>query len=381
MGQGEQRSIREGPGATGDTAGVLHIDLSAIVRNWRDLGARAAPAACAAVVKADAYGCGIEQVTAALAKAGCDTFFVAHLFEAQRVRAAAPGAVIYVLNGFLPGTAPAFAADRLRPVIGSFAELDEWEAFVAAQEYGGAALQVDTGMNRLGFPMAEASAVAERTERVRGLVTLVMSHFTSSETPEAPANAMQMGRFSEIRQLFPGIPGSLANSSGIFLGPDALHDLVRPGVALYGANPTPGHLNVMRPVVGLEGHVLQVRTVAAGDTVGYNTAWTARRPSRIAVVGIGYADGFLRAAGATDIKAGAEAMVDGRRCPLAGRISMDLLALDVTDLPVGRPQRGDRVAFLGEEIGVDDLAAHAGTIGYEVLTSLGHRYRRVYRGG
>jgi alanine racemase len=210
---------------------------------------------------------------------------------------------------------------------------------------------------------------------------LLMSHFACSEEPSHPLNAKQMADFREVRDLFPGIPGSLANSSGIFLGPDAHHDLVRPGVALYGANPTPGHLNLMRAAVRLAGRIVQLREVEPGDAVGYGAIWTARRPTRLAIVAVGYADGFLRAASASDAKPGAEAIVAGRPCPLAGRVSMDLLAVDVTDLPPGKPRRGDTVALLDDTIGVDDLASHAGTIAYEVLTSLGRRYHRVYKGG
>jgi alanine racemase len=174
------------------------------------------------------------------------------------------------------------------------------------------------------------------------------------------------------------VSASLANSSGIFLGPDAHHDLVRPGVALYGANPTPGHLNLMRTVVRLEARIVQLREIAAGETVGYGARWTAQRPTRLAILAVGYADGVPRAAGACGTKPGAEAIVSGRRCPLAGRISMDLLAVDVTDLPEDIPRRGDFAALLDEEIGVDELASHAGTIAYEILIRLGRRYRRVY---
>jgi alanine racemase len=190
-----------------------------------------------------------------------------------------------------------------------------------------------------------------------------------------------MAAFRALRALFPGVPASLANSSGIFLDPDAHHDMVRPGVALYGGNPTPLHANPMRAVVALAGRVIQVRTVAAGETVGYGATWSAKQAARVAIVSIGYADGFLRAASARDDKPGAEAMVAGRRCPLAGIVSMDLLAVDVSALPEDSPRRGDPVTLLGEDIGVDELAAHAGTIGYEILTSLGRRYVRVYRGG
>lgn len=363
-----------------EACGLLTIDLAAIVANWRELGRRADGAECAGVVKADAYGCGLEQVSAALATAGCETLFVANLAEGRRVRGAAPGAAVYVLSGLLPGTAAAFADANLRPVLGSLAEIAEWDAFVAAAGWsGGAALHVDTGMNRLGLDLEAAAALRGRVPHTH--LTLVMSHLACAETPEHPLVARQIAAFREVRALFPGVPGSLANSSGIFLGPDALHDMVRPGVALYGGNPTPGHLNPMRPVVRLDGRVLQVREVEAGDTVGYGATWTAKGDARIAVVGIGYADGILRAASGSDDRLGAEVMVAGEPCRIAGRISMDLMAIDVTALPDDRPQRGDLVTLLGDEIGVDDLASHAGTIGYEILTSLGRRYRRIWRSG
>ena len=371
----------EGP-PEAEAGGILTIDLAAIVENWRALKQRAAPAQCAAVVKADGYGCGVEQVADALAKAGCETFLVANLGEARRARAVAADAVIdaviYVLNGLLPGTASAYADTNLRPVIGSNAELDEWNAFRAASGWrGAAALHVDTGMNRLGFPFGDAAKLASRLPTDHG-IALIMSHFACSEE-EHPLNAIQIDRFAAVRTTFPGIAGSLANSSGIFLGANAHHDLVRPGVALYGANPTPGKPNPMRAVVSLQGRIVQMRAVALGATVGYSATWTAKRATRLAIVSIGYADGFLRAASASDAKPGAEAIIAGRRCPLAGRVSMDLIAFDVTDVPEAQIKRGGLVTLLGDGIGVDDLADRAGTIGYEVLTSLGRRYRRIYR--
>ncbi len=365
-----------------EAGGILTIDLEAIVANWRELARRAEGADCAAVIKADAYGCGIEPVARALVAAGCETFFVAHLAEGRRARAASPGAAIYVLNGLLPNTAEAYAEPNLRPVLCSLDEWAEWEAFKAATQWvGGAALHVDTGMNRLGLRPPEAVALSKRAGAEHSGITLLMSHFACSEDPAHALNAKQIGRFREIRDLFPAIPASLSNSSGIFLGPDAHHEMVRPGVALYGANPTPGHVNLMRPVVRLEGRVVQLRTVPEGETVGYSATWTARRPTRLAVVSIGYADGFLRAGSASDLRPGAEAIAHGHRCPLAGRVSMDLIAVDITDLPERAVKRGDLIALLDETIGVDELAAHANTIAYEVLTSLGRRYRRVYKGG
>lgn len=366
-----------------EAGGILTIDLAALVANWRALGARAAPAKAAAVIKADGYGCGVEQVASALAQADCETFFVANLSEARRARSAAADATIYILNGLLPGTVPAYAESNLRPVLGSRAELEEWSAFRASSGWrGGAALHFDTGMNRLGFPHEEAAQLASTLSKDHG-VALVMSHFACSEEVH-PLNAIQIERFREVRARFPGIAGSLANSSGVFLGKDAHHDIVRPGVALYGANPTPGKPNPMRTVVTLQARIVQLRDVERGATVGYSATWTAKRPTRLAIISVGYADGFLRAASASDARpgadarAGAEAIVAGQRCPIAGRVSMDLIAIDITGVKA-EPKRGDLVTLLGDEITVDDLAERAGTIGYEVLTSLGRRYRRIYR--
>jgi alanine racemase len=372
----------EAPEADAEVSGILTIDLDAIVANWRELRDRAAPAQCGAVVKADAYGLGLEPVAKALVRAGCETFFVANLAEGRRLRGVAPRATIYVFNGILPGTAPGYVGHNLHPVIGSLAELAEWNAFVQATAWhGGAALMIDTGMNRLGLGFEEAMWLARQPQTERGEAVLLMSHLACADIPDHPLNGKQIAAFRELRAMFPGVPGSLANSPGIFLGPDAHHDMVRPGVALYGANPTPLHLNPMRCVLTLEGRIVQVRNAAEGETVGYCATWTAKRDTRLAIAAIGYGDGVLRAASASNERPGAEAIVAGRRCPLAGRISMDVLAIDVTDLPESLPHRGDFVTLLGEDITVDDLASHAGTIAYEILTSLGPRYRRVYRGG
>jgi alanine racemase len=374
-----QPLTESGPPAA-EAGGVLTVNLSAIEANWDTLGRRCLPSECAAVVKADGYGCGIEPVARTLTGAGCKTFFVADLAEAQRVRSVAPEPTIYVLNGLLPGTSAAFADIRARPVIGSLVELAEWDAFCSVNQWhGGAALHVDTGMNRLGISADEAAALAPRIRAENHGITLLMSHLVCAEQPEHPLNQRQIQLFREVRLLYRGIPGSLANSSGIFLGSPAHCDMVRPGAALFGVNPTPGHSNPMRPVVELQARVVQVRTVPKGETIGYNATWTAKHASRVAVAAVGYADGYPRAASASDAAPGADAIVAGKRCPLAGRVSMDLLAVDVTALPDHAVRRGDLVTLIGGEIGVDDLAAAAGTIGYDVLTSLGSRYHRVYR--
>ena len=364
-----------------EAGGILTIDLAALAANWKTLASTTVPVECAAVVKGDGYGCGLEPVTRTLSRAGCSTFFVADVAEGRRARAVAPDAPIYVLNGLMPGSAPAFAADYLRPVINSTTELAEWDAFVATRNWhGGAALHVDTGMNRLGITVEEAVAIAPRLQSENHGFTLLMSHLACAEVPDHPMNDRQIRLFREIRILYRGVASSLANSSGIFLGGGAYCDLVRPGVALYGVNPTPGKTNPMRPVVELKGRIIQVRAVDKGESVGYGAAFTATRPSRVASVAVGYADGFLRSASAAKGKPAAQVIIAGKRCPIAGRVSMDVLAVDVTDLPDGTARRGDFATLIGDGMGVDDVAAAMGTIGYEVLTHLGRRYHRVYKG-
>jgi alanine racemase len=364
-----------------ETGAVLTIDLAAITANWRALASRAAPAECAAVVKADGYGCGAEPIVTALARVGCKVFFVASLAEARRVRALAPTATVYALNGLSPGSAAGFAEADVRPVIGSLIEMAEWDAYCTANNWrGGCALHFDTGMNRLGLAIEEASALAARLNSADHGIALVMSHFACSDAPSDPLNERQIEAFRELRLLFRGVPTSLANSSGVFLGASAHCDLVRPGYALYGGNPLPGQANPMTPVVDLKSRIVQIRSVQKGDTVGYGCAWTAAEAAQIAVVSVGYADGYVRAAGGVEGHPGAQVMIAGRRCRVVGRISMDLTTVDITALPEHAARRGDPVTLIGGDITVDDLAASTGTIGYEVLTNLGARYHRVWTG-
>jgi alanine racemase len=369
--------------ATAAAIGTLTVDLDAIVANWRKLEKTAVPAECAGVVKADAYGCGAGPVVRALSAAGCKTFFVATLDEARVVRTAASSSEIYVLDGFFQNSGDAFATINCRPVIGDLNELAEWDVFCRRTGWaGGAAIHIDTGMNRLGLTLDEAQGILPRIDAGDHGVTLAMSHLACAESLNHPLNASQVAAFRETARLFSGVPASLANSSGIFLGPQYQFDLVRPGAALYGVNPTPEAPNPMQPVVELKARVLQTRSIDKGESVGYGATWTARRPTRLAVVSAGYADGYFRAGGSNDGTRGADVVVAGTRCPVAGRISMDLLAVDITDLPSHAVvRRGHLATLIGENITVDELAHHFGTIGYEVLTSLGGRYNRIYKGG
>ena len=356
----------------------LIIDLGALRDNWRQLAARLAPAACAAVVKADAYGVGSDEASQALFNTGCRTFFVAHPSEGARVRGVVGAdASIYVLNGLINGVgrlAP-YATYALKPVLGSLDDVRVWSSSGLAGKVA-AALHVDTGMNRLGLHVDEALALAPQAQAL-GL-DLVMSHFVSSEAPGDTHNAEQIARFDAVRAAFAGLRASMANSSGLFLPQKPFYDLARPGYALYGGNPTPGAPNPMRPVVTLRAPVIQTREIGIGESVGYNAQWRAKRPTRLATIGVGYADGLPRSLMGTESHSGGDALVEGRRCPFVGRVSMDLTVIDVTDVPASvRP--GAIVELLGEAITVDDVAARAGTIGYEILTNLGRRYARSYR--
>jgi alanine racemase len=368
--------------ATAAQPGILTVDLDAIVANWRKLEKTAVPAECAAVIKADAYGCGVERVARALAGAGCKTFFVATLDEAHAAREALPSAELYVLDGFFQNCGDAFAKLNCRPVIGDLNELAEWDVFCRRSGWsGGAAIHIDTGMNRLGLTLVEANGIVPRINAGDHGITLVMSHLACAESLNHPLNAKQVTTFREIASNFSGVPASLSNSSGIYLGPQFQFDMVRPGAALYGVNPTPEADNPMQPVVDLKARIVQLRNVERGDSVGYGGTWTARRPTKLAIVSAGYADGYFRAASANDGTRGAEVVVAGKRCPIAGRISMDLMAIDITDLPDKTARRGHMATLIGEGITVDEVAHHFGTVGYEVLTSLGKRYARIYKGG
>jgi len=326
------------------------------------------------VAKADAYGLGAASVVPRLVSEGCRHVFVAHLSEAVTLRALlAEEVMLAVLNGVTPGSEAVFVRERIVPVLNDPGQLARWRE--AARREGRALpalLHIDTGMNRLGLSGREVERLAQDPEAFAGIDLLyVMTHFVSSEIPEDPLNEAQAARFAAARARLPPARSSLANSSGIFLGPLGASDLARPGAALYGINPMPGNPNPLRCVVSLDAPVLQLREVGAGETVGYNATWRAARPSRIATVAAGYADGYLRALSGRGV-----AYSRGRPVPIAGRVSMDLLTFDVTDIPEIAP--GDTLRLLGPEIPPDAVAERAGTNGYEILTSLGQRYGRAY---
>jgi alanine racemase len=366
-----------------DLAGaVLTIDLVALKENWRLLKARAGAADCGAAVKGNAYGLGIAPVAKALWEAGCRSYFVARPKEGEELRAILPQATIYVLDGLFAGQAEFYAKLNLCPALISTDEAREWASF--GRVYGRklpCAIHIDTGINRLGFPVAEFNALLDDSFTMQGLdVTLVMSHLACADDPKHPLNARQAEAFRAVRGRLPGVAGSLANSSGIFLGKDFTHDLVRPGIALYGGNPVQEVANPMRAVAILEAFVLQLRDVPPGETVGYSATWAAPRDSRIAVLGAGYKDGVPRALSSRAADGPAQVFINGRRCPIVGRVSMDMMAIDVSGLPRESVTRGTRAELIGRNIAIDEAASWAGTISYELLTRLGSRYARLYTG-
>lgn len=357
---------------------ILTIDLGALRANWQNLRDRLKGAGCAGVVKADAYGLGLEPVAKTLAGAGCRVFFVAHLDEGVALRAQLPKAEIHVLNGLLPGTATDFATHRLIPVLNSLGAIDEWRAFCRTRQSALAAdIHIDTGMSRLGLPPDEVTTLAAEPARLDGMAPgYLMSHLACADEPDHPMNRQQLAAFVAVRRQLPLTRASLANSAGIFLGSDYHFDLTRPGIAVYGGNPLPGEPNPMAQVVRLQGKILQVRGVDTPQTVGYGATHRFAGPARIATVAVGYADGFLRSLG----NAGC-GFVGDIRTPVVGRVSMDLITLDVTSVPESESRPGCLIDLIGPNNDVDAVAATAGTISYEILTGLGRRYHRRYVGG
>ncbi len=356
--------------------GVLTIDLAALVANYEQLVRRAAPSRAAAVVKADAYGLGVAHVAPALYNAGCRDFFVAHFIEALRLKPyLRSDARILVLNGLLPGSEDDCAALGIVPVLNSLEQVTNWSA--TARALGKtlpAAIQVDTGMSRLGLEPAEVDTLLAEPERLAGVhVEIIMSHLACGDEPEHDANPRQLGRMQAVRQRFADAKLSFANSAGIFLGEDYRGDLARPGIALYGGAPLAEGDNPMQPVVRLEVRVVQTRTVPSGAEIGYGASFVARSEMRLATIAAGYADGLPR-----HLSNKGAAYFGNVRLPIVGRVSMDSIILDVTALEPGTLKLGSMVELIGPHQTLETVAADAGTISYEILTSLGRRYERRY---
>lgn len=357
------------------TGPVLHVDLDAIAQNHRALRRLAPTAAVAAVVKADSYGIGAEPVARRLLQDGCGPFFVATLGEAVALRRALGGTPeIRILNGVPPEEIAACQALGLTPVLNSLVQAKAW-ATASERARQKAVLQVDTGMSRLGLSEGEQAQLLATPGLLERLdLGLIMSHLAVADEPDHPGNAAQWQAFQSARQRFPGVPASLANSAGMFLGADYHFDLCRPGAALYGIEAGP-HMTGIHSVLHLTAPVIQIRTIERDTAVGYGYSFRASRMMRLATVGVGYADGWPRS-----LAEGGAAYFGDRRLPIIGRISMDSFSVDVSALPSDSLKEGDRLELIGSRQSADDVARAAGTIGYEILTSLGKRHHKIYSG-
>ncbi|GEN63818.1 alanine racemase [Acetobacter oeni] len=363
--------------------GALTIDLSAIAANYRLLSGivarNGAKTVCGAAIKADAYGLGADRVAPVLERAGCRHFFVAHLSEGASIRDTISRDIpVFVLHGPPPGTSGDLLEAGLTPVLNSPEQLEEWRALAARRGKAlPAAIQLDSGMARFGLTAETLEALADDSDSYAGIdPVLVMSHLACADVPGHPANRDQLVAFRRLSALLPRAPRSLAASSGIFLGSDWYFDLVRPGAALYGINPCPGRPGPMRPVVRLQARVIQTRSIPEGQSVGYGALFTASRPTRVALLGIGYGDGFHRSASSRG-----RAVLPSHpdvRLPIIGRVSMDSLAVDITDLGDIPVPPGTALDLIGPHNTLEEAAEAAGTIGYELLTDLGGRYHRSY---
>ena len=362
--------------AAGGASGHLTIDLGALRDNYLALAAMAPACQTAAVVKADAYGVGADMVSQTLFDAGCRHFFVAHIDEALALRLRLPAqARIFVLNGLQPGNETSCAAMAITPVLNSLEQIAQWA--VHAKTLGrklAAAVQIDTGMCRLGLSPEELETLTSQPQLLDGIdIAFVMSHLACADEPDHACNAAQLSAMRQATIAFPDIPVCFSNSGGIFLGREYHNHLLRPGIALYGGAPSLDRPNPMKPVVRLDLAVIQTRTVPAGSLVGYGGSFEASGSTRLATIAAGYADGLPRS-----LSNRGAAWYDGVRLPIAGRVSMDSIILDISALPEGTLTQGSFVQMIGPEQTLEDIADDAGTIAYEILTGLGRRYRRTY---
>ncbi len=359
--------------------GRLTIDLGAIAANWRHLKRLSRPGRCAAVVKADAYGLRTRNVVPTLAAAGCTDFFVALPSEAVAVRGLAPHARVFVLEGAHEGSITTLIGNGLIPVLSSIEQVGLWQDAGAGAP---CALHVDTGMNRLGVTVDRALQLASSGAlRDRLNIVHVMSHLACADKPGDAMNRQQAESFQSVAAVFSGVESSLSNSAATLSRGAMGCSMTRPGIALYGGGPLADRPNPMQPVVSLDARIVQVRQARMGETVSYGAAQRLTRDTKIAVAAVGYADGYPRGGSSAGVPlreavaGGLSGAIEGHRVPVLGRITMDLTCFDVTDVPDGA-LAGGRIELIGPQVALDDAAKACGTIGYELLTSLGHRYTR-----
>lgn len=353
----------------------LSIDRGAIARNYFYLKEKSGPVPCGAAVKANAYGCGIDLVIPTLLKTGCTDFFVADAIEGEMVRKLAPSSNIYIFNGFLAQSADKIFANNLIPIICSTHQLSQWQQLQTQHPY---AIQFDTGMNRLGIRHSDASSILNNLSEKPALL---LSHFANADQPDNAKNNDQLRAFSLITSTYPGIKASMANSAALISNPASHFQITRPGIAIYGGNPFVDRKNPMEPVVKLEAQIIDIKTVKKHETISYGGTFKADKDMKIAVVGMGYADGLPRSASGSGVRLrktlpeGMSCFLNGYHMPNVGRITMDLSMFDCSRLKKDDIKIGDWIEIIGENISIDELADVSGMVSYEILTSFGrHRH-------
>ena len=373
----------------GHADSCLQINLGAIIANWRYLDSLSSAATTtAAMVKANGYGLGAKEVATALARAGCTEFFVANLDEAIELRqhldeGGYERLHIMTLHGCHLDQLDDFAAFRITPVLNDLEQLTRWRVFSQQRANTGpqagpdrfpAMLHIDTGMTRLGFDADQTDWLIQNKTALDGLdCRYIMSHLVSAEITDDPTNATQLAAFDELRSWFPGMPASLANSAGSMLSPDFHFQMTRPGIALYGAHPADHPTDKLAPAVSWHARIMQVRGAKAGDRVGYGGTHQLDRDSKIATIGVGYADGYNRKLGGK-----ARVLIGDQTAPVIGRVSMDSITVDVTDVDAAHLRPGT-VELLHDGYDLSQMAGDAETISYEILTKLGTRPKRHYQ--
>lgn len=354
---------------------TLTVDLSAIADNYRLLKKQLKNAECACVVKSNAYGLGVEEVAKTLLRAGAGKFFVATIDEAVNLRQILQSKDIYIFHGFLKGQESALIENRLVPVLNSIEQVINWADYSKKTNLKmPCIIHIDTGMNRLGLSNNELDEFIEKNLQDYLDIKYIMSHLACADVKDHPLNKKQLDEISRISKCFSGIPISFSNSFGVFLGKNYHFDLARPGMALYGLNPTPDRENPMKTTAFLSSKIIQIREIDTPSCVGYGATCELPAGARVATLPVGYADGYLRSLGNS-----AFCYFKKHKLPVVGRVSMDLIMVDISNVPNGQINVGDEIEIMGKNISADDLAKTAGTIGYEILTRLGARYKRFYK--
>ena len=356
----------------------LEINIDSIIHNYQLINNKVGNTECAAVLKADAYGMGASVIAKALDKAGCSTFFVATIDEGIELRAcfSKDENQIAVLSGLLEGSEDIFYSNKLTPVLNDTEQIKKWAIYNKQKNISAPSiLHIDTGMNRLGLTINELYDIIKNPTELKELhVEWIMSHLACGDQPRDIMNEKQLSVFLNAKKEFPNVKASLANSAGVFLGQSYHLDMVRPGIALYGSGSGSIPSKPLKQVIKLYSRILQIRTLSTGASVGYGASYRVSEATRVATVGLGYADGYLRS-----LSNCSWVFFNGLRLPVIGRISMDYITIDITQIASEKIQTGDFIEIIGDKFTLDDLATVANTVPHELLTRLGTRHHRIYR--